>query len=82
MFFVGRILGLSTSRKIFAFLFSTVGPIFKSKKIIKNNLSIYSNKISYLEEKKIIDNMWKNYGMTFMCQVLILGKNKSYHYLI
>ena len=80
MFFVGRILGLSTSRKIFAFLFSTVGPIFKSKKIIKNNLSIYSNKISYLEEKKIIDNMWKNYGMTFIEYIFLnsFRKNNSH----
>ena len=80
MFFVGRILGLSTSRKIFAFLFSTVGPIFKSKKIIKNNLSIYSNKISYLEEKKIIDNMLKNYGMTFIEYIFLnsFRKNNSH----
>ena len=80
MFFVGRILGLATSRKIFAFLFSVVGPKFKSKKIIKNNLNIFSNRISNLEEKKIIDNMWKNYGMTFIEYIFLnsFRKNNSH----
>ena len=65
-FFLGRCLGLKISRKVFAFLFSCFGPFFKSKKIIKKNLNIFFNKISHLNEKKIISNMWKNYGMTFI----------------
>ena len=65
-FFLGRCLGLKISRKVFAFLFSCFGPFFRSKKIIKKNLNIFFNKISHLNEKKIISNMWKNYGMTFI----------------
>ncbi len=65
-FLIGRLLGLKISRNIFANIFSTFGPFFKSKKIIKNNLKIYSNKISNLEEKEITRNMWKNYGKTFI----------------
>ena len=66
LFFIGRIIGLKTSRKIFAFIFSTIGPFFKSEKIIKNNLNIFSNIISNSDKKKITNNMRKNYGMTFI----------------
>ena len=65
-FFLGRCLGLKISRIVFAVLFSCFGPFFRSKKIIKKNLNIFFNKISHLNEKKIISNMWKNYGMTFI----------------
>tara|TARA_B100001248_G_scaffold8183_1_gene5568 strand:+ start:5706 stop:6563 length:858 start_codon:yes stop_codon:yes gene_type:complete len=65
-FLIGRLLGLKISRNIFANIFSTFGPFFKSKKIIQNNLKIYSNKISNFEEKEITRNMWKNYGKTFI----------------
>ena len=66
LFLVARILGIKTSRKIFSFLFSNLGPFFKSKKIIKNNLEYFSHTISDLEKDIIIKNMWKNYGMTFI----------------
>jgi len=65
-FLIGRILGVKISRKLFSFIFLKLGPLFKSKKIIRKNLKIYSQNISNLEEKRIIDGMWKNYGMTFI----------------
>ena len=65
-FFIGRILGIKISRKIFSFIFLKLGPLFKSKKIIKKNLKIYSNDISDFDEKRIINGMWKNFGMTFI----------------
>ena len=70
-FLIGRILGLTISRKLFGHLFSLIGPIFKSKKIITNNLNIFSNKNSFIDEKKIINVMWKNYGMTFVEYVFL-----------
>ena len=70
-FLIGRILGLKISRKLFSHLFSLIGPIFKSKKIITNNLNIFSNKNSFIDEKKIINVMWKNYGMTFVEYVFL-----------
>ncbi len=79
-FIIGRLLGLKISRKIFSFLFSIAGPFFKSKKIIKNNINICFDKISYKEKKKIINNMWKNYGMTFIEYIFLnyLKKNNSH----
>ena len=65
-FLIGRILGINLSRKIFSFIFLNLGPLFKSEKIIKKNLKIYSHNISNTEEKEIINGMWKNYGMTFI----------------
>ncbi len=61
-----RILGLKLSRIIFSNLFVLVGPLFRSKKIIKKNISIASKVVSNLNEEKIIKSMWKNYGMTFV----------------
>ena len=65
-FFVGKIFRITISRIIFSLLFSLIGPIFKSKKIIKKNLEIFSKNISKLEKRRISKSMWKNYGMTFI----------------
>ena len=65
-FFTGRILGIKISRKIFSLLFSIIGPFFKSKKTINKNLEIFLPEISDENRKKITNNMWKNYGMTFI----------------
>ncbi len=79
-FIIGRILGLKISRKFFAFLFSFIGPLVKSKKIIKNNLNIFSNQISDLDKKQITNNMWKNYGMTFIEYIFLSDfRKKKYH---
>jgi KDO2-lipid IV(A) lauroyltransferase len=65
-FLIGRILGIKISRKVFAFLFSLIGPLIKSKKIVNNNLKIFFEKNSKFKKNEIINNMWKNYGMTFI----------------
>ena len=79
-FFVGRLIGLNLSRKFFSFIFSLIAPFFKSKKIIENNLNIYSKNITKDEREKIISSMWKNYGMTFIEYIFLnfLKKNKSH----
>ena len=79
-FLIGKILGLKTSRKFFSSIFSSVGPLFKSKKIIKNNLDIFCSQMSYLDRREITNNMWKNYGMTFIEYIFLdhFRKNKSH----
>ena len=79
-FFIARILGISLSRKIFSFLFSQIGPFFKSKKIINKNLNIFLQKLSILEKNKISSDMWKNYGMTFIEYIFLdtFRKNNSH----
>ena len=73
-------IGLKQSRKLFAFIFSKTGMLFKSKNIINKNLNNFSSNIDYREREKIIQNMWRNYGMTFI-EYIFLGffrKNNSH----
>ena len=65
-FLIGFILGIKISRTLFAFLFSLIGPFFRSRKIIDKNLDIFSSKASNINKQKISSQMWKNYGMTFI----------------
>ena len=65
-FIVGRILGLKISRIIFSNLFLLFGSYFKSKKIIRKNLDIFSQNNPNIDQKKIVHEMWRNYGMTFI----------------
>ena len=79
-FLIGKLLGLKISRKLFSSLFSSIGPFFKSKLIIKKNLSIFSQKISDIDEKKITKYMWENYGKTFIEYIFLdyLRNNNSH----
>ena len=83
-FILGRILGIRLSRKLFAYLFLYLGQIFKSKKTIQKNLRIFLKNNSQFNEKKIISEMWKNYGKTFIEYIYLnqLRKNNSHVNLI
>ena len=79
-FFISRILGITLSRNIFSFIFTLIGPLFKSKEVIQKNLNIFSQNISELERKQISKNMWKNYGMTFIEYIFLdYFKKKNSH---
>ncbi len=79
-FFIGKLLGLSISRKIFSFIFSNIAPNFKSRKTIEKNLIIFKNNLSVFEKEKIINSMWKNYGKTFIEYIFLsyFRKNNSH----
>ena len=81
-FFIGRILGLKIGRRFFSLIFSLIGPNFKSKKIIENNLNNVSNYLPNLDKKKIISNMWKNYGMTLVEYVFLNNFRKENSHVI
>ena len=79
-FFISRILGITLSRNIFSFIFTLIGPLFKSKEVIQKNLNIFSQHISEPEKKQISKNMWKNYGMTFIEYIFLdYFKKKNSH---
>ena len=46
-FLIGRLFGLKISRIIFSYIFLFIGPLFKSKKIINNNLNMPLFKFKY-----------------------------------
>ena len=81
MFLIGIILRLKLSKKLFAFLFCTLGPFFKSKKIIFKNLDIYSGYDSSLKKNKIIKKMWENYGMTFIEYIFLKYYRKKNNHI-
>ncbi|MDA9180733.1 lysophospholipid acyltransferase family protein [Pelagibacteraceae bacterium] len=76
-FITGRVLGIKISRKIFSFLFSLIGPFFKSKKTIDKNFNIFKKNNSVIDQNKIIRNMWKNYGMTFIEYIFLNSFRKT-----
>ena len=62
------------NKKIF---YSNPLTIFKSKKIVSQNLEIFSPNMSKYEKNKIKREMWKNYGMTFI-EYMFLNYFKIY----
>ena len=65
LFFLIKIFGLNISRIVFAHFFQKIGPMIKSKKIIKKNLEIFKNDRKFINDD-IIKLMWSNYGKTFI----------------
>ena len=60
-----KFIGLKFSRIIASKLLSTIGPFFRSKKIIEKNISYAFHKLDKEFKKNIINNMWKSYGKIF-----------------
>ena len=65
LFIIIKLFGLKISQTIFSFIFKNFGPLFRSKKISHNNLSLALPNINKSERDKIINNMWANYGKIF-----------------
>ena len=83
LYFISKIIGLKFSRIIFSFIFKKVGNVFKSKKIIINNLNKISPAISNLEKEIIVNKMWSNYGKTFVEYIFLnTFKKKNDHIVI
>ena len=81
-FLVGRILGLNLSRNLFGFIFSFFGPLFRSKKIIDKNLETFFIKADNYNKQKIISEMWRNFGMTFIEYIFLNKFNKNNSHII
>ena len=65
LFVLFKILGLKNASNLGSVLGSSIGPLFRSKKIIKKNIKTGLGNITKEEEEKIIKGMWKNIGRTF-----------------
>ena len=73
---------MKLSRIVFSFIFIKVGNIFKSKKIIFNNLNKINPEISNLEKEIIVNKMWSNYGKIFAEYVFIKDLKKSENIIV
>ncbi len=64
-FFIFKIIGPEKSSNLGCFIFKKIGPIIRKQKKIKKNLKIVYPNIQIDDCRKIIENMWCNYGRTF-----------------
>jgi len=60
-----KILGYKKSSDLGGFIFKKAGGLFRSKKIIKKNLSNINNSNENKDFEKIISQIWENYGRIF-----------------
>ena len=71
LFLLFKILGFKLSKIFSSFIFKTIGPYFRSKKISYSNLSIAFPELDEYEKNKIINDMWVTYGKIFSEYIFI-----------
>ena len=62
LFIIFKILGLRISTNFASLLFKIIGPLFRSKQLIKKNILKAFPNINKIDLNKIATNMWGNYG--------------------
>ena len=75
-FLLFKLIGLKASSYISGKITNLIGPLFRSKKIIKNNLNKAFPNITNIEIEKISKNMWNNYGR-ILSEYMFLKKFRS-----
>ena len=65
LFSIFKIIGLKNASNLGGILGRFIGPLFRSKLIIKQNINIGLGDIDEKKETEIIDGMWSNIGRTF-----------------
>jgi len=65
LFCIFKIIGLRNASSVGSILGKYVGPLFRSKKIIKQNIKTGLGEIDEKKESEIINDMWSNIGRTF-----------------
>jgi KDO2-lipid IV(A) lauroyltransferase len=82
LFLIFKLLGYKIASNFGSFIVSIFGPIFRSKKIIRNNIQKSLSLTDDNEVSKIISNMWSNYGRILSDYIFIknfrLGKLDQY----
>jgi len=76
-FIIFKILGYKIASNFGAFIGSFFGPMFRSKKLIKNNIKDSFPQINDIEILKIIKMMWSNYGRILSDYMFISKFRKS-----
>ena len=79
-YLLSKIIGLKLSRMFFSLIFRMVGNLFKSKNIVFDNLERIKPGISKSDKEIIINDMWSNYGKTFIEYIYLSSfKKKTNH---
>ena len=71
LFLIFKILGARFSSFLGGKLFQIIGPAFRSKEIINNNIKRAFPDLNSKEINKIKSSMWNNYGRVFAEYVFI-----------
>ena len=62
LFLIFKVLGLKFASLFSSKVLAFIGPLFRSKNIIENNIKKSILNLQQKDVEKIINNMWKNYG--------------------
>ncbi len=65
LFCIFKIIGLRNASNFGSILGKFIGPLFRSKKIIKQNIKTGLGEMDEQKESEIINDMWSNIGRTF-----------------
>ena len=65
LFCIFKIIGLKNASNLGSTLGKVIGPFFRSKNIIKQNIKIGLGNLDKKKEEEIINGMWSNIGRTF-----------------
>jgi KDO2-lipid IV(A) lauroyltransferase len=72
-----KILGLKTASNFSSQILKKIGPLFRSKKLIEQNILKAFPNINEGDLKKICNNMWGNYGRILSEYVFLKNFRKS-----
>ena len=76
-FIIFKIIGFKFASNISSKIVSLIGPFFRSKKLIENNIRKAIPNLDSKELKKIVNNMWGNYGRILSEYVFIKNFRES-----
>ena len=79
LFLLFKILGLKISSYLSSFLFSTLGPFFRKKKVTIENIKLAFPNIEEKKLNKLINSMWSNYGKIFAEYVFLKNFRNNYN---
>ena len=65
LFCIFKIIGIRNASSLGGLLGKFIGPLFRSKNIVKQNIKIGLGNIDKKKEEEIINDMWSNIGRTF-----------------
>ena len=65
LFCIFKIIGLRKASSLGSILGRSIGPLFRSKNITKQNIKIGLGEMNLQKESEIINDMWSNIGRTF-----------------
>jgi len=77
LFTIFKIIGLKNASALGEKIGITIGPVFRSKKIINKNINFAFPNINSFDKEKIIKGMWSNYGRTFAEYVFLNKFSKN-----